>query len=143
MILLVQVVSFTRKAALPQLLAMRLVKALRTHSVRGSRLPAPQGLPLGMRHEDAVVMAVLNGNIVKLIVAARAHENAKVVGDQHGVADDIVVESQIERYAGAGIIMEVKLGKQAILRVVTGQAVELVVKRRQILHGQPPHARAW
>ena len=106
----------------------------------GRRRPTPHGLPLGVGHEDPIVVAVLDGNVIKSIATARPHEDAQVIGNQHGVADNVVVESEIKRYAGAGIVMEIKLRKQGVLRMITGQAVEFVVKRRQIPHGQPPHA---
>ena len=107
----------------------------------GNRLPAVFGRGFGVRHENTVVPAVADGNVVKLIVAAFTHEDAQVVGGQNGVADDVVIESQIQRNAGAGIVVEVKFREQAIFRPVAGQAVELVVKRGQIPHRQPPHAQ--
>ena len=105
----------------------------------GNRLPAAFSLFLGVRHENTVMAAVADGNIVKLIVAALAHEDAQVVYGQNGIADDVVIESQVERNAGTGIVVEVKFREQAIRRLITGQAVELVVKRGQIPHRQPPH----
>ena len=56
-------------------------------------------------------MAVANGDIVKLIVAAGAHENAEIVGGQNGIADDVVVEGQVERNARAGIVVQIEFGK--------------------------------
>ena len=64
--------------------------------IMGNRLPAALGRFLGVRHENTVMTAVADGNIVKLIVAAFAHEDAQVVGGQNGIADDVVIESQVE-----------------------------------------------
>ena len=41
--------------------------------------PAICGLLLNMRHEHAVMAAVVDGNVIKLIVVALTHENAQVV----------------------------------------------------------------
>ena len=82
---------------------------------------------------------VTDGDIEKLIVAARTHEDSQVVRGQNGIADDIVVECQIERNAGTGIVVQIKLGEPAVLSLITGQAVKLVVERRKIPHRQPPH----
>ena len=140
MTLLVQVGLLTRKAAPPQLLAIRLVKKLSAHSVRGAGCqPRAVSFP-GVCHEHAVVAAVKDGNVVKVIVATRAHEDAQVVRVQNGVADDVVIESEIKRDAGPGIVVEIKFREQAIRRLITGQTVELVVERGQIPHRQPPHA---
>lgn len=106
----------------------------------GGGLPAAVGLFLGLRHEHAVMTAVKDGNVMKLIVATRAHEDAQVVRGQNGVADDVVIESEIKRDAGPGIVVEVKFREQAIRRLITGQTVELVVECGQIPHRQPPHA---
>lgn len=62
----------------------------------GNGLPAAPGRFLGMRHENSVVLAATDGNVVKPVVAARAHENAQIIGGQDGIADDVVIESQIE-----------------------------------------------
>src|ERR1039458_5103264 len=105
----------------------------------GNRLPGAFSLFLGVRHENTGMGAGADWNIVKLIVAALAHEDAQVVYGQNGIADDVVIESQVERNAGTGIVVEVKFREQAIRRLITGQAVELVVKRGQIPHRQPPH----
>ena len=79
----------------------------------GNGLPAAPGRFLGMRHENSVLMAATDGNVVKPVVTTLAHEDAQVVVGQNGIADDIVIESQIERNAGAGIVMEAKVREQA------------------------------
>ena len=107
----------------------------------GNGPPAAFGRLLGVRHENTVMAAVADGNVVKLIVATLAHKDAQVVGGQNGIADDVVIESQVERNAGAWIVVEGKVREQAIHRVIAGQAVELVVKRGQIPNRQPPHAQ--
>ena len=58
-------------------------------------LPAIRGLLLGMRHEHAVTAAVVDGNVIKLIIVALTHENAHVICSQNGVADDVMIESQV------------------------------------------------
>ena len=96
MILLVQAVLLTRKAAPPQSRAARLVKEFWAHSVCGAgSQPCAVG-SLGLRHEHAEMTAAADGNVVELIVAARAHEDAQVVRGQHRVGDDIVAEIQIK-----------------------------------------------
>ena len=59
-------------------------------------LPAICDSLLGMRHKHAVMAAVIDGNITKLIVMALTHENAQVVCSQNGIADDVMIESQIK-----------------------------------------------
>ena len=54
-------------------------------------------------------MAVADGNVIKPVVAALAHENAQVIGGQDGIADDVVIERQIERDAGPGIVVETEI----------------------------------
>src|SRR5208283_2757738 len=91
------------------------------------QLPAASGRLLGLRHEDAVLAAVANGDVVKPVVTAVAHEYAQVIGGQDGVADDVVVESQVQRDTGPWVVVETESRKQAILRLVTGKAVKFVV----------------
>ena len=58
--------------------------------------PAMCGLLLGMRHKHAVMAVVVDGNVTKLIIVAPTHENAQVICSQNGVADDVMIESQIK-----------------------------------------------
>ena len=57
------------------------------------------------------------------------------------VTHEFVVEREIERDAGAGIVVEIKVGEQTVGREVAGQAVELVVERSEVAHGQAPHSQ--
>src|SRR5579859_1889841 len=66
--------------------------------------PTPHSLPLGVGHENPIVAAVLDGNVIKSIAPARPHEDAQVIGNQQGVADHVVVKSEIQRNAGTGIV---------------------------------------
>ena len=80
-----------------------------------------------------------DGNFIKPVVAALAHEDPQVVGGQHGIADDVVIERQIERDAGTRIVMEAESREQAVLRLIAGQAVELIVECSVIPYRQSPH----
>jgi len=67
------------------------------------RLPAARGLRFRVCHEHPVMMAVVDGNVAELIIAAGAHEHAQVVRVQDGVADDIVVEVEVEEMPAPGL----------------------------------------
>ena len=62
---------------------------------------------LSMSHKDTMMQAVTNGDVVKLILTAGAHENAKVIGRQNGIADDVMIKSKIEGDARTWIIMQI------------------------------------
>ena len=91
-----------------------------------SQPPAQRRPRFGLSHEHAILMAVTDGDVEKLIVATRAHEDAQAVRGQNGIADDIVVECQIKRNAGTGIVVQIKLGEEAFLRLIASQAVEQI-----------------
>jgi len=75
----------------------------------GHRLPAVRCLFLGVGYEDAVMVAVADGNVCGIdCPQALTHKDAQVVCDQNGITDDVVIESQVERNAGTGIVVEIK-----------------------------------
>ena len=45
----------------------------------GSQRPARGGVHAGLRHEDALIAAVINGHVLKGVFAGVAHEHAEQV----------------------------------------------------------------
>ena len=77
---------------------------IRERIIRAFRLRRRVVVP---RHKHSEMMAVMDRDVVKLISAARAHENAQIIRDQDGITDNIIVKTQIQGDARARIIMQI------------------------------------
>jgi len=104
----------------------------------GQKLPTGRCAESGFGHENAMMMTLLNCHSVKNIVAGLAHKNAQIIIRQHRVADDIMVEAQVQGNAGREIIVQIEMGEMAVFGGVAGEPVKLAVERRKILHRKPP-----
>ena len=107
----------------------------------GQKLPSRRSAEAGFGHENAVMIALFNRDPVKNIVAGLAHKNAEVIIVQHRVADDIMVEAQVQGNAGREIIVQIEMGEMAVFGGVAGETIKLVVEGRIVLHGEPPSPR--
>jgi len=96
------------------------------------------GIPhIHLRHEYTIVTAAADGYAVEFIVVAPSHKDPQIVGGKCGVVDAVVAAIPVERDAGAGVVMQVKIRKIAVHRREAGQPVELIVIRIQPAHRQP------
>src|SRR5208282_4406559 len=105
-----------------------------------TKLPALEGGGEGLGDEDAMAPALLDFELMKGISPAGAHKDSHVVVGQTRVFDDIVIEIEVEGNAGRQVVVQEQARETAVFGEVTGQPVELIVERHEIIDDKAPGA---